>query len=93
MALETGSEVEEDLETGEPAGFVASRNGTGEGGAGDHKGWPIDLVAQVDTNWAYRRSITEPEAYGVREIVELIAAIGYTESCGRIGSVKGGCRR
>ncbi len=69
QALETWSQVEKDLETGEPAGFVAGWNGAGEGGAGDHKGWPIDLVAQVDTNWAYRRSITKAEAYGVREIV------------------------
>ena len=72
---------------------MTSRNGSGEGGAGDHKGWSIDLVAQVDTNWAYRRSITESEAHGVSKIIQFVAAIGHTEGSGRIGGVKGGCRR
>ena len=88
--LEAGPEIEEDLETRKLAGFVTSRNGPGESGTWNHKGWPIDLVAQVDANWAHWRSITEAKAHGVSKIIQFVTAVRQTCRGSGVAGVKGG---
>src|ERR1700733_5283565 len=91
--LEAGSQVEEDLKTWKLAGFVTSRHGTREGGAWDHKGWPIDLVAQVDPNWTNWRGITEAKADGGSKKIQFVTAVCQTGGGGGVAGVKGGRRR
>src|ERR1700738_3143027 len=92
LALETGPQVEENLETGEPAGFVTSRNGAGEGPTRDHKGGSIDLVTQVDANWPYGRRITEPKAHSVSKIIQFVRTVCQARGFGWVAGVKSGRR-
>ena len=86
--LEAGPQVEEDLKTRKLAGFMTSRLGTGERGTWNHKGWPINLVAQVDANWTDWRGITEAKADRVSKIIQFVAAVCQTRGGSGVAGVK-----
>src|SRR5713226_1634754 len=81
-ASETRPQIEEDLEARQPRALLAERANLTIG----HRAWArnrnherrtVELIAQVNANRAYRRLVPETQTHGMREVIELVGAVGY----------------
>src|SRR5271169_331584 len=90
MASETRSQIEEYLQSGQMRSLLAEHSAIR---ARDYKQGAIQLIAQVHTDWAHRRRITQPEPNGVRPVIQFVRAVVHAkrriEAPGNLSRVSG----